>query len=119
MSHAYSTDLRERIVQHANQKDRADTASLFQVSPRTIRRYLERQRTGRSLAPGRTTGRKRSLTPEQEIALGQQSDAHPDDTLEQHRQRLYNEHGVQVSTATISRSLKRLNRTRKKDVSRY
>jgi transposase len=118
MSRAYSTDLRKRIIHHATTEPRATTARTFQVSPRTIRRLLERHRTGRPLEPGKTTGRKRRLTPQQETALGQQSDAFPDDTLAQHRQRLHATHGVLVSTATISRALTRLKRTRKKDGSR-
>jgi transposase len=118
MSRAYHPDLRHRIVSHAQTEQRATTAATFQVSTRTIRRYLERQRTQHTLEPGKTTGRTPSLTVEQQTALGQQCDAHPDDTLEEHRARLNTDQGVQVSASTISRALARLNRTRKKDVSR-
>ncbi|NJK43461.1 MAG: IS630 family transposase [Pleurocapsa sp. SU_196_0] len=114
MSRAYQLDLRERIVNHAQINQRGDTAETFEVSTRTVRRYLERKRTRGTLQPGKTTGRIRSLTPEQETALGAQCDADPEGTLEAYRQHLNVTHGVLVSRSTISRALVRLNRTRKK-----
>ena len=40
MPRAHSPDLRHRIVQHALQATPCDTAHIFQVNPRTVRRLL-------------------------------------------------------------------------------
>lgn len=119
MPRAYHPDLRHRVI-HAVQHDTPvqDIVSNYQISPSTIERYVKRLHETGSLQPGQSTGRKRKLSADQEQALGAQCDAYPDDTLEQHRTRLIQTHGVTVSTATISRALTRLRRTRKKDATR-
>lgn len=119
MPRAYHPDLRHRVI-HAIQHDTPvkNIVRMLEISPSTIERYVKQHRATGSLQPGQSTGRKRKLTPEQETALGAQCDTYPDDTLEQHRTRLIQTHAVTVSTATISRALTRLRRTRKKDVAR-
>jgi transposase len=119
MPRAYHPDLRHRVI-HAVEHNTPiqDIVRLLNISPSTIERYVKRHRATGSLQPGKSTGRKRRLTADQEQALGTQCDTHPDDTLEQHAQRLLEEHHVQVSASTVSRALTRLKRTRKKDTSR-
>ncbi|NJK45428.1 MAG: hypothetical protein HC933_15185 [Pleurocapsa sp. SU_196_0] len=119
MPRAYHPDLRHRII-HAAQHNTPIKAivTTYQVSPSTIERYVKQHRATGSLQPGQSTGRKRKLSVEHETTLGAQCDAYPDDTLEQHRARLIQDHDLTVSTATISRALTRLRRTRKKDVVR-
>jgi transposase len=87
---------------------RAQVAKTFGVSTSTIKRYLRlRQQTG-DVEPKPIPGpsaRKRALL---EAVLPAQVRLNPDLTLEEHCELFEDEHGVEVSTATTSRALKRL-----------
>lgn len=112
---AYHPDLRERIVHaHSNNVPHEEITSLFEISQRTLERYIKQHRETGSLQPRISTGRPRLLDTALDAALAMQSDAHQDETLEQHRQRLLVEQGMKVSASTVSRALGRLGRTRKK-----
>ena len=114
MPRAYSPDLRHRIVQHTLQATPEETATLFQVNPRTVRRFLNLKRLSGNLNARVSTGRTKKLDATVDAALVAHCDAHPDDTLEQYQQRLKLEQHVNLSISSISRALKRLGRTRKK-----
>jgi transposase len=115
----YHTDLRERIVNaHHNHVPHEEIARTYQVSHRTVERYVKRQKEQGHLRPSSIPGRPRRLNPQQLEAFKQQLEAQPDATLEQHQQSWFDNHGQQLSTATISRIITRLGWTRKKDALR-
>lgn len=112
---AYHPDLRERIVHaHSNNVPHEEITSLFEISQRTLERYVKQHRETGSLQPRISTGRPRLLDAALNAALATQSDTHQDATLEQHRERLLVEQNMKVSASTVSRALRRLGRTRKK-----
>lgn len=114
MPRAYSPDLRHRIVQHALKATPEETAILFQVNPRTVRRFLNLKRLTGNLDALVSTRRTKKLDASLETVLTEHCDAHPDDTLEQYQQHLKLKHQVHISRSSISRALQRLGRTRKK-----
>lgn len=112
---AYSTDLRERVIQQrAAGHSQHGIAKLLQVSISSVKRYLARYQATGSVAP---TVQKR-LAPtlaETELAvLEAQVIAHPDGTLREHAAWLAASSGRMVSHMTIHRALRRLGFTRKK-----
>ena len=116
---AYHPDLRERIVHaHSNNVPHEEITSLFEISQRTLERYVKQHRETGSLQPRISTGRPRLLDTTLDAALATQSDTHQDATLEQHQQRLLVEQNMTVSTSTVSRALRRLGRSRKKNALR-
>ena len=79
---AYSTDLRERIVQAvADGQPQTVMARTFGVGVATVRRYLTRQRTTGSLLPKRHPGPALRIGPTYQLALQTQVEAAPDATL--------------------------------------
>ena len=112
---AYSSDLRQRILHTVDQGTaRAEVAALFQVSLSTIKRYLRQRRQTGQLAVKPIPGRPATYGAALDAALPAQLTAHDDATLEQHCQRWEQAHGQHVSTATMSRAIRRLAWTRKK-----
>jgi transposase len=111
----YSLDLRQRIVTAVVDKQLhpEEVAERFSVSRDTVERYVQRALTG-ALAPQTSPGRPRVIGPEHHQALRAQLEAHADATLAAHCQRWTATQGVEVSTATMSRAIKRLGWTRKK-----
>jgi transposase len=112
---AYSYDLRLRVLRAADQgRSRAEIVAMFAVSLATLKRYLKRQReTGdvrTKLIPGRPAKKGAAL----QAGLLSQLDAYPDATLAEHCQIWETTQGMQVSSATMSRAIQRLNWTRKK-----
>jgi transposase len=112
---AYSYDLRLRVLRAVDQgRSRAEIVAMFAVSLATLKRYLKRQReTGdvrMKTIPGRPAKKGAALR----AGLLSQLDAYPDATLAEHCQIWETTQGVQVSSATMSRAIQRLNWTRKK-----
>ncbi len=112
---AYSQDLRQRILHAVDQgKPRAEIIKTFEVSRATIKRYLKRRReTGEVRAkviPGRPSKKGAAL----QAGLPCQLEMYPDATLAEHCQTWEVSQGVQVSSATMSRAIQRLDWTRKK-----
>lgn len=111
----YSEDLRERVVRAvAVGTPRGDVAAMFAVSVPTITRWLRLQRTTGGLAakpvPGPVAVKTNALMEALPERLADRADA----TLEEHCAWWRDASGVEVSTATMSRALTRLNQTRKK-----
>lgn len=106
---AYSTDLRERIVQAvADGQPQTVVARTFGVGVATVRRYLTQQRTTGSLLPKRHPGPALRIGPTYQLALQTQVEAAPDATLAEHCRAWEQTHGVQVSPPTMCRALRRL-----------
>ena len=112
---AYSTDLRERVIQLRGEgHTQQGIAQMLHLSLSTVKRYLVRYAATGSVAP---TEQKRlaSTLGEAELAiLAQQVKAHPDGTLHEHAAWFGERTGRAVSHMTIHRALKRLGVTRKK-----
>ncbi len=107
--------LRQRILHAVDQgKPRAEICHLFEVSRSTIKRYLKRRRETGDVKPKAIPGRPAEKGAALQAKLPSQLDAHPDATLAEHCQIWETTQGVQVSSATMSRAIQRLNWTRKK-----
>ena len=108
-------DLQQRILHAVDQgKPRAEIVRIFEVSRATIKRYLKlRRETGEvktKAIPGRPAKKGASL----QAGLSAQLEMHPDATLQEHCELWEAEHGMQVSTATMSRAIQQGGWTRKK-----
>jgi transposase len=106
---AYSKDLRLRVLAAVDRgMPRAQVAKTFGVSASTIKRYLRLRKQTGDVQPKPIPGppaHKRALLEE---VLPTQVRLNPDLTLEEHCELFEDEHGVAVSTATMSRALKGL-----------
>src|SRR4051812_18611941 len=107
---AYSMDLRERVVAAVDAGMRpAQAAARFDVSVRSVERYLARRRTTGSLAPSvQRHGPKPEKKARVQAWLAARLDAAADATLAEHATAFAERPGVVVSTATMSRSLSTL-----------
>jgi transposase len=115
----YSKDLRLRVLAAVDRgMPRKEVAQTFGVSEPTIRRYLGLRRQTGGVDPKLPSGPPARKGRELEAALPSQVSRNPDLTLDEHRELFYDEHGTEVSTATISRALKRLGLPLKKSPSR-
>ncbi len=115
----YSKDLRLKVLAAVDRDmPRKEVARVFGVSEPTIRRYLRlRRETGGvqpKPIPGPPAHKRRAL----EERLPAQVRLNPDLTLGEHCELFEEEHGMEVSTATMSRALKRLGLPLKKSRSR-
>ena len=109
MPRAYSRDLRERLLQAiASGLPMSEIASRTGVSPKSLRRWQQKQGHGHSLEPGRPTGGPRKITVADEPAVRAQVSATPDATLAEHCATWAAAGHAPVSTATMSRTLHRL-----------
>ena len=115
----YSKDLRTKVLAAVDRgMPRTEVVRAFGVSAPTIRRYLRLRRETGDVEPRPVPGppaRKGRMLQE---ALPGQVSRNPDLTLEEHRELFYDEHGVAVSTASVSRALKSLGLPLKKSPSR-
>jgi transposase len=112
---AYSLDLRERVVKAVVQGQAVeDVAARYEVSERTIKRYMKRHKERGDVKADSSPGRPRAISREQEAALIKQSETYPDATVEQHRDRWNKGKKVKLSSATMCRALLRAGQTRKK-----
>ena len=105
----YSKDLRLRVLAAVDRDmPRKDVAETFVVSLPTIKRWLKRRReTGgveKRPIPGRPPRKGAALR----RWLPSQLEANPDLTLAEHREAFEEAHAASVSTATVSRSIRRL-----------
>jgi transposase len=113
---AYSLDLRKKIVEAKERgMPTAEVARTFGAGLSTVKRYAATARQGKSLAPKRRPGSKPKLDKAARRLLEADLQERPAATLPQRREFLARMAGVRVSDSTISRMLKRLGWTRKKD----
>jgi transposase len=112
---AYSSDLRERIVQAVQQgQSQAAAAQTFGVGSATVKRYVAQLRRTGSLAPKRPAGPPPRIGPAEYPALRTQLAAAPAATLAEHCARWEQTHGVRVSVPTMYRAIRAVDWTRKK-----
>jgi len=112
---AYSQDLRQRVVRAVDAgQSQAEIAKTFAVSVATIKRYLKQRRETGHVLPKAIPGRPALISAVLQAHLRAQLEAHPDATREEHCRLFQAEHGIEVSTASISRARASLGWTRKK-----
>jgi transposase len=112
---AYSQDLRERVLRAVDQGyQRNDIIKLFGVSRATIKRYLKQRRETGEVKVRPIPGRPSKKFAPLQAGLVAQLQAHPDATLETHCQLWKEAQGIQVSTSTMGRAIRRVGWTRKK-----
>ncbi len=113
---AYSLDLRKKIVEAKERgTPTAEVAKTFGVGVSTVKRYAATAREGRSLAPKKRPGSKPKLDEGARRLLEADLEERPAATLPQRREFLQRTCGVSVSESTVSRMLKRMGWSRKKD----
>ena len=106
---AYSKDLRLKVLSAIDRGiPRREVADLFGVSLSTIKRWLKRRRLTGELntykIPGRPSVKGKALRQ----WLPDQLNSNPDLTLNEHCEAFFDESGVEVSEATMSRNIRRL-----------
>jgi transposase len=114
---AFSEDFRKKIVEALERgTPKAEAARLFGVGVSSLKRYLATAKAGRSLAPKKRPGFKPKMDEETARRLLEADlEERPAATLPQRREYLGRVAGVRVSDSTVSRMLKRLGWSRKKD----
>jgi transposase len=106
---AYSKDLRLKVLAAIDRGiPRNEVAQLFGVSLSTIKRWLKRRRLTGEVniykIPGRPSVKGKALRQ----WLPRHLEANPDLTLAEHCEAFFDESGVEVSEATMSRNIARL-----------
>ena len=113
---AYSEDLRKKIVEAVERGMlKIEAARTFGVGISSVKRYVATYREGRSLAPKKRPDSKPKLDGSARKLLEVDLEERPTATLPQRREFLRQACGMEVSDSTVSRVLKRLGWTRKKD----
>ena len=113
---AYSEDLRKKIVEALQRgTTKSEAARTFGVSRSSIKRYAKLADEGRSLAPKKRPGSKPKMGERTRRLLEADLEERPAATLSERREFLKKVAGVSVNDSTVSRMLKRLGWSRKKD----
>jgi len=115
---AYSKDLRLKVLSALERGvRRREVAQLLGISISSISRYVKLKASGEEIAPKPSPGRTSKIlaSPQHRRALRRQLRENDTATLEQHCEMLRNGRGVSVSVATMSRAVRRLGWTFKKD----
>ncbi len=113
---AYSEDLRKKIVEAKERgMPTVEVARTFGVGLSSVKRYAKTARQGRSLRPKSSPGRRPKVDETARRLLEADLKERPAATLPQRREYLGQVTGVRVSDSTVSRMLKRLGWSRKKD----
>ena len=106
---AYSKDLRLKVLSAIDRGiPRKEVSELFGVSRSTIKRWLNRRRLTGDVTihkiPGRPSVKGKALRQ----WLPEQLKSNPDLTLSEHCEAFFDESGMEVSEATMSRNIRRL-----------
>lgn len=111
---AYSKDLRVKVVDAVDRGiPRKEVTSIFGISLPTIERYLRRRRQTEDLTPKPSPGRTPTI--EQRRALWEQLESNSAATLERHCELWEREHRAKVSISTMSRAIRKLGWSYKKE----
>ncbi len=113
---AYSEDLRKKIVE-AKQRGMptVEAARTFGVGISSVKRYAKTAREGGSLRPKRSPGRPPKAGERARRLLEADLQERPAATLSERREYLRSVAGLRVSESTVSRLLRRMGFSRKKD----
>ncbi len=113
---AYSEDLRKKIVQTLQRgTTKSEAARSFRVSRSSVKRYAKLAEQGHPLTPKKRPGSKPKMDQTASRLLDADMEERPSATLAERREYLGRVAGVWVSESTVSRMLKRLGWSRKKD----
>ena len=113
---AYSEDLRKRIVEAVERgMGNSEATRTFGVSLSSVKRYVGMAREGRPLTPMKRPGLHPKIDEQGKRLLQADLKERPAATLPQRREFLQRVAGVKVSDSTVSRMLKRMGWSRKKD----
>ncbi len=113
---AYSEDLRKKIVQTLQRgTTKSEAARSFGVSRSSVKRYAKLAEQGHPLTPKKRPGSKPKMDQTASRLLDADMEERPSATLAERREYLGRVAGVWVSESTVSRMLKRLGWSRKKD----
>src|ERR671921_2307390 len=105
---AYSRDLRLKTLAAIDRGiPRAEVQDLFGISRSTIKRWLKRRRQTGSIETMKIPGRPAVKGEALRQWLPSQLERNPDLTLAEHCEAFFDETGVEVSEATMSRSIHR------------
>jgi transposase len=115
----YSMDLRKRLVAGRKRGQSAEElASLFGVSKRSVERYWKRQLEVGTLAAKVRGGYRRSRLEGHDDLLRQWIDLEPDLSLEQMRQRLFEQLDIGIGSTALWHRLEKLGLSYKKNAAR-
>jgi transposase len=113
---AYSEDLRKKIIEAlARGRTKSETARTFGVSRSSVKRYAKLVQEGRPLTPKKRPGSKPKIDERTRRLLEADLEGRPAATLSERREYLERVAGLWVSDSTLSRALRRLGWSRKKD----
>lgn len=115
---AYSKDLRLKVLSAVERGvPRREISELLGISISTISRYIKLKASGREIAPKPSPGRKAKILDgtDHRRALWEQLEENDTATLQEHCQMFERRRGVSVSVATMSRAVRKLGWTFKKD----
>ena len=115
---AYSKDLRLKVLAAVERGvSRREISELLGISISTISRYVKLKASGREIAPKPSPGRKAKIldNPDHRRVLWKQLEENDTATLEEHCTMFEVRRGVSVSVATMSRAVRKLGWTFKKD----
>ena len=113
---AYSEDLRKKIVEALRRgMTKSEAARTFGVSRSSVKRYAKLTEEGRSLAPRKRPGSKPKMDESARRLLEADLEERPAATLSERQEFLRRVVGLSVSESTVSRMLRRLGWSRKKD----
>ena len=116
---AYSEDLRKKIVEALRRgMTKTEAARSFGVSRSSVKRYAKLADEGRPLAPKKRPGSKPKMDESARRLLEADMQERPAATLSalsERREYLGRACGLSVSESTVSRMLRRLGWSRKKD----
>ncbi|HEX2097858.1 MAG TPA: helix-turn-helix domain-containing protein [Rubrobacteraceae bacterium] len=113
---AYSEDLRKKIIEALSRGiTKSEAARSFGVSRSSVKRYAKLAEEGRPLAPKKRPGSKPKMDESATELLEADAEKRPAATLSERREFLQKAAGVRVSESTVSRMLRRLGFSRKKE----
>ena len=113
---AYPEDLRKKIVKALRRNmGKSEAARTFSVSLSSVKRYAKMAHEGYPLAPKKRPGSKPKIGEDARWLLEADLQERPAATLSERREYLRRVASVRVSESTVSRMLRRLGWTRKKD----
>jgi transposase len=113
---AYSEDLRKKIIEALRRgMNKSEAARTFSVSRSSVKRYAKLAEEGRPLAPKKRPGSKPKVDQRAKRLLEADLQECPAATLSERREYLGRVSGLWVSESTLSRMLRCLRWSRKKD----